>query len=371
MADPDDKYGRTGLRTQPVRQMTSTRKRVTSLQDLADIAGVSRATVSRALNDSPLINEKTKKKLRALAEKHHYTINRRARDFRLRRTSVVSIVFMLDEKSGQHMSDPFFLDMLGAIADSLAEHNYDLLLAHAPVTNILDLRESRVLQQSDGTIFIGQGEQHEQLNELARSEHRLVVWGYPVPGRNYIVVGADNVGGGYQATRHMLDLGRRNIAFFGNTNNPENAARHRGYQEALLEYGLEPDAGLKFDVPFEMHGAQEVVTGIVKSDIEVDAVVCVSDVVALASISTFQELGVRVPRDVAVAGYDDISLARYSSPPLTTVSQNIRRGGRVLVESLLNMINGEDVADTIIDSELVVRKSSGADAAPEQTRSSA
>ena len=167
------------------------RKTVTTLQDLADMAGVSRATASRALNDSPKISEKTKKKLRKLAQKHNYSINRQARDFRLRKTSVVSVVFMLDIKSDQHMSDPFFLDMLGGIADALAANDYDLLLAHAPIENILDLKEGRVIRQSDGVIFIGQAEQHQQLNALAAGDTRMVVWGYPMPDKQYVVVGLD------------------------------------------------------------------------------------------------------------------------------------------------------------------------------------
>ena len=333
---------------------------VTSLQDLADLAGVSRATASRALNDSPVISDRTKKKLKALAEKYGYSINRQARDFRLRRTSVISVVFMLDIKSDQHMSDPFFLDMLGGIADCLAEHDYDLLLSHAPITNILELKDSRVVRQSDGVIFIGQGEQHLQLNKLAKGDKCIVVWGYPVPGKNYVVVGGDNKGGGYEATRHLIALGRRRIAFFGNINNPENAARFEGYLKALREHGIDADPKLKFDVPFEMRGARDVVTDIVESNADLDAVVCVADVMALAAISTFQEIGVRVPEDVAVVGYDDISLAAYSSPPLTTVRQNIRQGGRVLVESVLGLINGEDVTDAMLSSQLVVRKSSGA-----------
>ena len=117
-----------------------TDKKVNSLQDLADLAGVSRATASRALNDNPIISAKTRKKLQALAAKHSYSINRQARDFRLRRTSVISVVFMLDIASEQHMSDPFFLDMLGGIADALADHDYDLLLAHAPILDVLDLQ---------------------------------------------------------------------------------------------------------------------------------------------------------------------------------------------------------------------------------------
>ena len=334
------------------------RKAVKNLQDLADLAGVSRATASRALNDSPMISTRTKKKLRALADKHGYSINRQARDFRLRRTSVISVVFMLDIESQQHMSDPFFLDMLGGIADCLAEHDYDLLLAHAPITNVLELRSGRVVRQSDGVIFIGQAQQHEQLNELATGGKPIVVWGYPVPGKNYVVVGSDNFGGGYKATRHLLEQQRRNIAFFGNTNNPENAARCDGYRQALEEFGIKADAKLKIDVPFEMHRAREVIIDFVESGADPDGVICLSDVMALAALSTFQELGVRVPEDVAVVGYDDISLAAYGSPPLTTVRQNIHQAGRILVESVLGIIRGGDVEDTILASELVVRKSS-------------
>lgn len=331
---------------------------VTSLQDLADLAGVSRATASRALNDNPVISAKTRKKLQALAAEYGYSINRQARDFRLRRTGVISVVFMLDIESEQHMSDPFFLDMLGGIADALAEHDYDLFLAHAPVVNILDLQGSRVMQQSDGVIFIGQGEQHDRLNELAKSDGHIVVWGYPVPEKSYVVVGGDNFAGGYKATRHLLENGRRRIAFFGNTNNPENAARHNGYLAALGEYGIDPDSGLKIDVPFEMQRARDVIIDMLDSKADLDSVVCISDVIALATLSTIQELGFRVPQDIAVVGYDDITLAAYSSPQLTTVRQNIRHAGRILVESVLALIRGEDVPDTTLASELVVRKSS-------------
>lgn len=332
---------------------------VTSLQDLADLAGVSRATASRALNDNPMVSAKTRKKLQGLAREHGYSINQQARDFRLRRTSVISVVFMLDIESEQHMSDPFFLDMLGGVADSLSGRDYDLLLAHAPVENVLELRDSRVMRQSDGVIFIGQGEQHEQLNELASGHSRMVVWGYPVPNKNYVVVGGDNTAGGYKATKHLLGLGRRRIAFFGNTSNPENAARHDGYLQALSENGLDADPDLKIDVPFEMHHAREAIMTMLDSKVELDSVVCISDVMALAAMSTFQETGLRIPQDIAVVGYDDISLAAYSSPQLTTVRQNIRHGGRVLVESILGLINDEDVPDTTLASELIVRKSCG------------
>jgi DNA-binding LacI/PurR family transcriptional regulator len=248
-------------------------KKVTNLQDLADLAGVSRATASRALNDNPVISSKTREKLQALASKHGYSINQKARNFRLRRTNVIAVVFMLDIESEQHMSDPFFLDMLGGIADALAEHNYDLLLAHAPIKDVLELSESRVVQQSDGTIFVGQAEQHDKLKELASRETNMVVWGFPVEDKNYVVVGGDNFSGGFKATSHLLRLGRRRVAFFGSIDNPENAARYEGYLAALREDGLDGDPRLRIDVPFEMHRAREAITDMLESGVELDAVV--------------------------------------------------------------------------------------------------
>ncbi len=334
------------------------KKTVTSLQELADLAGVSRATASRALNDNPMISAKTRARIQALASEHSFSINRQARAFRLRRSNLIAVVFMLDVQSDQHMSDPFFLEMLGGIADALAERDYDLLLTHAPVTDVRALRGGRAFQQADGIIFIGQGEQHEALDELSDEETPFVVWGGPVGSKRYILVGGDNHGGGYAATRHLLDSGRRRIAFFGNTRNPEIAARYTGYAAALAEFGLEPDPELTVDVPFDMPHARDVTSRLLERAQQFDGVVCASDVIALAAISTFAALGVRVPDDIAVVGYDDVALASYSSPALTTVRQNIRWAGRVLVESVLGLINGDDVTDTQLQSELVVRDSS-------------
>ncbi len=330
------------------------------MQDLADIAGVTRGTVSRALSDSPRVKEKTKARIRALAKKHNYRVNQKARNFRLRKTGVISVVFMLNIKSEQHMSDPFFLEMLGGIADCLAEHDLDLFLAHAPIPNILELEDSRVFQNSDGVIFIGQGEQHRQLNEIAMSDTPIVVWGAPMPDQEYCQVGGDNAAGGFLATDHLLEAGRRRVAFFGDVDLPEIALRFSGYKKALREHGIDFDPELQIDVPFEMVHARESINDLLASHANFDSALCSSDVMALSAIATVSEFGLSVPDDVAIVGYDDIGLARYGSPSLTTVRQNIRWAGRVLVESLLSILNGQKVADTTLSSELVVRQSCGA-----------
>lgn len=350
--------------------MPSAQHKVTTLQELADLAGVSRATASRALSDSTLISDKTKSKIRSLAQKHNYRINERARDFRLRRSRVISVVFMLDNQSQQHMSDPFFLEMLGGIADSLAQHDYDLLLAHAPIENVEHLRDSRVFRHADGVIFIGQGEQHERLNALAAQGRPMVIWGSKLPDKRYCLVGGENEHGGYLAASHLLKLGRRHLAFCGRIDIPEVAARYRGYQRALAEFGIAEHADRVLDVPFDMRRAQAAFCGVLERRVRFDAAVCASDVMALSAIATFSEAGMRVPEDVAVVGYDDIGLAAYSRPPLTSVRQNIRWAGRVLVESVLGLINGEQVGDTSLASTLIVRRSCGAPPAPPRATAS-
>ncbi len=332
--------------------------KVKNLQDLADLAGVSRATASRALNNSSLINAKTRNRLQQLAQKHHYTVNQKARDFRLRRKRVISVVFMFDIKSKQHMSDPFFLEMLGGIADCLADHDYDLLLAHAPVFDVGKLQQSRVFQSADGVIFVGQGEQHEALDALVEHSTPIVVWGAPVANRHYVLVGGDNEGGGYKATKHLLETGRQRIAFLGNTRNPEISARFSGFQRALAEAGIVSERQLVFDVPFDMENAREVTRRVLESASTFDALVCASDVVALAAISSLADLGLQVPQDVAVVGYDDIGLAAFSTPSLTTIRQNIRGAGQALVESILGLVNEQSVGDSVLPSELIVRQSS-------------
>lgn len=329
------------------------------MQDLADIAGVTRGTVSRALSDSPRVNAKTKAEILALAKTHNYRINQKARNFRLQRSGVISVVFMLNTKSEQHMSDPFFLEMLGGIADCLSEHDLDLFLAHAPVADVLELQDTRVFQNADGVIFIGQGEQHHELNQIARSGKPIVVWGAQLGEQDYCCVGGDNVTGGYLATKHLLENSRRRIAFFGDLNPPEIAQRFAGYQQALEEYDIAYDPALQIEVPFDMQHASERINQLLLSNVPFDAALCGSDVMALSAIATISAAGLSVPSDIAIVGYDDIGLARYGSPPLTTVKQNIRWAGRVLVESLLSIVNDQSVANTTLTSELVVRKSSG------------
>lgn len=340
--------------------MAKNNGRLTKMDELAKLAGVSVSTVSRALAGSTLINEKTRARIRELAEKHHYQINEKARNFRLQKTHVISVVMMLDVKSDQHISDLFYMEMLGAIADALSSQEYDLLLAHEPTENVLQIFHSRAFRQCDGMIFIGQGLQHDKLNELSVHDKPMVVWGAQLPDKKYCTVGADNQLGGYLATKHLLNLGRKRVAFLGDIELPESNERFKGYQKALKEKKIKFDKGLQVHVPFGMDRAKEAIDDLLQQQMNFDGAVCCSDLIAISAMGALNESGVRVPDDVAVVGYDDIVLASYSSPSLTTVRQNISQGGRIIVQKLMAQINGDKVGDTVLNTELIVRRSSGA-----------
>ncbi|MDA8920417.1 substrate-binding domain-containing protein, partial [Porticoccaceae bacterium] len=130
-----------------------------------------------------------------------------------------------------------------------------------------------------------------------------------------------------------------------------------GYLNALKEKGVKFDKRLQIDVPFEMSHASEAINDLLQQKVSFDGAVCCSDLIALSAIAALTESGLRVPEDVAVVGYDDIALAGYSSPSLTTVRQNIVR---ILVQKLMAQINGDTVTDSVLKTELIVRRSSGA-----------
>lgn len=333
-------------------------QRKIDMQQLADIAGVSRATVSRALNDSALVNERTKEKIRKLAVKHQFVMNEAARNLRLQRSNMICLVLMHDVELSQHLSDPFFLRMVGSVVNCLAEHGFDLVLYHKPMESADEFLATSVYRQCDGAIFVGQGMIHEELIKLAGYQKPIVVWGADLPGRNYPIVGSNNLMGGQAATQHLLNQGCKRIAFFGDLRKPELAMRYEGYTLALRQAGLNRDASLELDPPMVRGAAEALIEEFIRREANIDGIVCCSDLLAASTISCLQRHGISVPSQVAVTGYDDLEIGARFHPALTTVSQDISGGAAQLVKKMIGLLTGKKVRNTILDSSLVIRESS-------------
>lgn len=327
------------------------------MADIARLAGVSTATVSRALNHSPLVNEETRTRILELASSLNYTINIGAQNLRLGQNRTVGVVIPYEGENRQHLSDPFFLSMLGSLADAITDRGLDMLVTRVDAAQLdaaaIPFDTGRVI----GVILIGQWRHHDQLNALAARRVPIAVWGAQLPQQLYATVGGDNVRGGRLATEHLLSCGRRQIAFFGDIKLPEVEQRYQGYCQALAAHGLAPDPQLCVTATFLPEGGVDAVHELLRRACRFDAVFAASDLLAMMSINTLRAAGLRVPDDVAVVGYDDIEQSSYFHPPLTTVRQPVMQAGQALVAALLALVDGAAAQPVQLPTELVVRAS--------------
>ncbi|KAA9018773.1 LacI family DNA-binding transcriptional regulator [Sphingobium limneticum] len=327
-----------------------------SIADLARLAGVSVSTVSRALTGKGALNKGTRARIQALADHHGFRMNVAAQNLRLGRTGAIAVLMPLGHARGQQLSDPFFLTMLGYLADALTDRGYDLLLSRVLPDRDDWLDTFIRTGRTDGVIVIGQSDQGAALARAAASYRPLVVWGEQVRGDGPVTVGTDNEAGGRLAAQHLVDRGRRTLAFFGDVGVPEFAARHVGFLA-----GLPPE--LRDDVvlvtsPVTSEASEATARDWFAAGNRPDGIFAASDVVALSLIAAAQQQGLQVPQDISIVGFDDIPLARLTRPALSTIRQDIEMGAHHLVDLLVRRIGGEDAGSVQIAPELLVRESS-------------
>ncbi len=336
---------------------TDDRRRL-QMADVARMAGVSVSTVSRALNGSSLINVATRERIAALAQQLNYTINLGAKNLRMQRNQTIAVVIPYDATSRQHISDPFFLTMLGCLADAVTDRGYDLLLSRVDANNLDSAARLYDSGLALGVVLIGQWHHHDQLNQMAARNVPIVVWGAQMPQQLYCTVGGDNVLGGQLVAEHFLKLDRKRILFMGNTELPEVAQRYEGFRHALHVADVPEIPELKLAVPFDVGMARAALTQLLSQRVAFDAVFGCSDLLAMTALQVLRERGRRVPQDVVVAGYDDMALAGYCDPPLTSVHQPIQDAAVAMVDALLAMLQGHAVAPRVLPVSLMARQSS-------------
>lgn len=328
------------------------------MADVARLAGVSISTVSRSLHGSPLISAETRKRVSELAESLNYSINLSAQNLRLRQNRTVAVVLPFERKTRRTLADPFAEAMLSTLADELNDHGYTMQLLRVPSDAVETVAQLQAAGSAIGMLIIGAWTHQEQLNELAARGFPLVVWGAGLPQQLYCSISSDNVAGGLMATRHLLETGRRRIAFFGDINVPEVAQRYDGHCQAMTETALAIDPQLCVSAGFHAEDARQATMALLRRGVMFDAIFACNDALAIATISNLREMNVRVPDDVAVIGYDDIELAAFTNPTLTTVRQPIQSAGRALVDGLIALVEGKRPAPLLLPTELVVRQSS-------------
>lgn len=320
-----------------------------TMEHLATLAGVSTITVSRALRDSPLVTEKTREKVRKIAQEQGYRLNISARNLRMGRSHSVAVVVEMTPVKGRPMSDPYPLELLGGITQELTTAGYSVVLTSR------QLLDTAPVRGADGMILLGQGLHGDAARDLLQAGLPLVVWGAPDPQSSYIVVGSDNRAGGASAAARLLALGRRKLVFLGDVDHAEVQQRCAGFIDALGGTGtvhiIRPKA-FTFEAGFDSIAA--LLTK--KGPGAIDGLFAASDLLAMGAIRALVGAGRTIPGDVSVIGYDDMPGAASFVPALTSVHQDLRDGGKLLGRKMLALLRGEPVASEMMPTMLVARQ---------------
>jgi DNA-binding LacI/PurR family transcriptional regulator len=331
-----------------------------TVDDVARRAGVSTATVSRALNDSPSVREETKARVEAAAREIGYVMHRHARALRSQRTNTISVHLPIPRSGdAETLANPFYLEFLSAVGSALHHAGLDMLVSHAATVD-LDLHRTA---QVDGYIQVGRGRNPGGLRELAQAGVPLAVWAPPDVATDYCAVGVDNVALAHDAVSHLVADGRRRIAVITgdlDDTTSEGYLRFAGYRRALEDAGLDADESLIGDLTSMDASGVAAARMITQANPEVDAVfVAAGDSTAIAVIRSLQDLGRSVPEDVAVVGFDNIQLGEFTHPRLTTVDQGLAQGVPILVDRVIRQIDGRPASSQKVTGRVVARESCG------------
>lgn len=329
--------------------------RVRNLVDLARLAGVSPGTVSRALAGNSLVNVQTREKIEAIAREHDFRPNQMASRLRTKRTGLIGVVIPLGHERRQHVSDPFFMTMLGELADLITENGYDILLSRVIPESpdwLARIVDSGML---DGVLLIGQSDQFDIIEQTAARYRPLVAWGHHREGQVHCTVGMDNAAGGRLAAEHLIARGAHRLAFMGDVGAPEIAARYAGFSAAAASAGCTIDLLPTHLAADEMEADITHHPGLI--DGQFDGVFAASDMIAMRTLRALADRSIAVPTQLAIIGFDDLPLANQTVPRLTTVRQEIASGAAAMVDSLFKRIAGADAPSTIMQPTLIVRDS--------------
>jgi DNA-binding LacI/PurR family transcriptional regulator len=327
-----------------------------SIKDIARLARVSHPTVSRALQNSPLVNPATAAKIRKIAEAAGYRPSAVARGLVTRRTRTVGLVVTT-------VADPFAGEVACGIEQAANDHGYAVFLADS---NCAAERERKVVQELaerrvDGIIVTSSRVGSDYLPMLAQLNVPMVLVNDQYPGEFVHSVMIANEDGSRAATEHLIELGHRRIAYVGDRSGYQtDTERLKGYKQALASAGIEFASELAVLGDGRPEGALAAVDGLLRLADPPTAVCCYNDMTALGAMRSIRARGLRVPDDVSVTGFDDLFFAEYLEPALTTVRQPMRRMGEMAMENLLKLMSGEEsVAQVKVEAELIVRGSTG------------
>ena len=327
-----------------------------TIQEVAEKAGVSSTTVSHVLNNTRLVSPETRARVEAAMDELGYHPNALARSLRRGQTHTLGLIL-------PDSANPFFAEIGRAVEDAAFEFGYSVILCNTEGDLDKEQLYMDVLskKQVDGIIFVAAGDRTDSLRGLLRRKMPVVVVDRDLTGVEVDAVLGDNLQGGYLATQHLIDLGHRRIACIsGPSNVTPSAERVIGYRNAILGTGLMVDEDLIVRGDFHAESGHSAAHHLLDRSSAPTALFVCNDMMAMGALRAAAEMGKRVPDTLAVVGFDDIDLASYTSPRLTTVAQPKVEMGRRAVQLLVERLADKALAPRkeILLPQLIVRDSS-------------
>ncbi len=332
---------------------------VVTRNDVARHAGVSSATVSYVVNNGPRpVAEATRKKVLKTIEHLGYRPNAIARNLRLQQSTTFGLIV-------PDIHNPYFAEVARGVEQMAAENDLTMVLCHSDYKEEKELHFIEVLQaeRSAGIIWFPATNSTEPAKKMAKFGMPLVVLDRVLEGIRAPSVVSDNFLGGYLATKHLIDLGHRRIGCITRPSElPHSSERVRGFREALRENSIEVDESLIVKGGFQLNAGCEAATKIIQNPLKPTAIFAYNDFMAIGALHAAYKLGLKVPDDISIVGFDDIPQAAFTCPALTTVVQPKLEMGREGVALLLKELNEpteNKVKKISLSIKLIIRESTG------------
>ena len=337
-----------------------------SIKDIADAAGVSYSTVSRALNDNPLISQEVRARIQSLAQSMGYSPNALAQSLQSRLSHSIGLVITT-------IADPFFADLAEGVEEVAQQAGISVFLAtsHNDPERELKIIETFERRRVDGVIIASSRIGSEYASRLEQIWIPVVMINNQAAGdyKNLYSIAVDDYRGARLMMEHLIELGHRRIGYIGVQNRPgSNERRLRGYRDSLQDANIRYQGSwvrldtkpTREDFAGDVQVGQSLALELLEEN--VTAVFCYCDTVAAGVLDACRRLNISIPRQLSVAGFDDMDLCNLLTPPLTTVSQPRRSMGQLATQMLLTAISGEPSSNILLQPSLVIRESTGAPA---------
>lgn len=333
-----------------------------NIDKVAKLAHVSRSVVSRVLNDHPNVSDVARQRVMEVVNKYNYRPNSVARS--LATNSSHEIGVLVTQSEDEALGSAFWMQMHRGIFEESKQRGYFVSLSYvspgsSEELNNFILNERRL----DGYILLTQ-EVTDMVGRLLFDKNIPIVLVGHIPRKKRVSsVDVDNFKGGYLAAEHLIGLGHKKIGvMLASLDMKESVDRLKGFREAHQKAGIDVSDDQVEIVDYQYKAGYQTMKKWIESGSDITAVFCASDTIAMGALLAARELGKNVPEDYAVVGFDDLSFAEFTYPPLTTIHQPIFQKGKMAAELLINEIEDEDADRKLInlDPQLIIRESCGA-----------